>query len=174
MWPENYDSEKAAFLKAWAADSAETPAPDPVFEYTHEIEQQTLERFPVCKLHASEAKALLDSVVKEFGSDTAFHQHVTRKRKAQGEAKVRQAGGETQPWNTPMTPEELVASAERFLRDCLATAAAAKPVLYAAATAEPEWKRGGESSGSTGLWRACRCTSRSGTRVGRCLSVGPS
>lgn len=115
MWPDNYDEEKAAFLK--------DPTHDPQFEYAHEIEAQQRERFPVSKRWVGQAERLLDAIIKEHGTDTAFHKSVTAKRKAVAVQPPSCRPEDALAWNAPMSPEELVESAEAFLRKCLACTA---------------------------------------------------
>lgn len=63
-----------------------------------------------------EAERLLDAITAEFGSEAAYHKAQTKRRKA----KIAAAAGMTpeQMETQPMSPEELVASAEDFLRSC--------------------------------------------------------
>eukprot|EP01051_Picozoa_sp_SAG22_P001913 SAG22_NODE_80_length_21788_cov_9.742542_2_plen_1130_part_00 len=159
MWPENYDEEKASFL----ADPLRHG--DPQFEYQTEVEAQQRERFPVCKRWLPQAERLLDAIVKECGSDQAFHKAVTAKRKAVAERASNGVGGEDAPaWNTPMTPEELVASAEAFLRKCLSipsdpendilTKMAAEGGLPGAGGGEGNTGTAGDDGASAGSWAA--------------------
>lgn len=59
---------------------------------------------------------MLDAIAAEFGSEAAYHKAMTRKRK---QAKAAAAGLTVEAMETqPMTPEELVSSAEAFLMAC--------------------------------------------------------
>ena len=70
----------------------------------------------VCSTQLPEAERLLDSIAAEFGSEAAYHKAMTRKRK---QAVAAAAGLTVEAMETqPMTPEELVSSAEAFLYSC--------------------------------------------------------
>ena len=114
--PTNSEKAKADFLES-------SCKVDPLFQYEHEIEPHQLERFPVCKRWLLEAEKLLDSVVKEFGSESGFLKASTRRRKAQAAAETGRVDG-AGPTMAPMTAEELVQSAEAFLRDCIVSGGA--------------------------------------------------
>jgi hypothetical protein len=139
--PSNAGVQKQAFFASQCSF-------DPQFEYEHEVEAQQLERFPVCKVKTTattrppisshsarcaqltptnaprdmcaqcwvvEAERVLDSVIKEFRTESAYFKAVTRRRKAAAVG----CGEGVEMASEAMTPEQLVASAEAFLRSCL-------------------------------------------------------
>lgn len=111
MAPTNSDEEKLRFF-------ANNHSTDPQFQYSHQIEAHQLERFPVCKRWVVEAEKLLNSIITEFGSEKEYQRAMTKRRKTIA-ANSAVDGQDPNTSLEAMTPEELVVSAENFLRSCL-------------------------------------------------------
>jgi hypothetical protein len=93
LWPSNCDEAKAAFVSGGCAVN-------PWFEYSYPVASHELGRFAVHTEYLPLAERVLDAVMATYGSEKAYRASL-------------ETGGEK-----PMTPDELVKSAEEWLRDC--------------------------------------------------------
>ena len=93
LWPCNCKEEREAF---WTSCFTQNPK----FKYRHPVGAHELERFGVHTEYLPLAKRILDSVMETYGSEKAYKAALEKEDEK------------------PMTPDQLVKSAEEYIHKC--------------------------------------------------------